>query len=394
MCPQAPTAAASAAPPAGRVTRCERIAAGPRAALVRVTVAAASTEVDLAGARLVVVDGARTLRCDALPSPVRAGASRHTLGFAVTRGATPVALVLGERVLALAETDEEAEHRLAELRARLRESHGTCATLRSARREALRAAATAQVAAHDASARADALARELESARRQPWLRRRSPRPAAARPRARAAAAGERRAGAWRARSGSRLALGAFAVAPATLVAAILAWPAGGGEDRGGGALPAARASAVRPAVATVDAAAKVDALAARLKIPRRYLALYRQAAARYGLDWSRLAAVGAIESQHGQAQLAGVLSGTNPDGARGPAQFLAGTWERFGLDGDGDGDRDPHDASDAVHAMASYLRASGAPQDWRGALRSYNHSDAYVDAVERLAARLRSGAA
>ncbi len=39
---------------------------------------------------------------------------------------------------------------------------------------------------------------------------------------------------------------------------------------------------------------------------------------------------------------------------------------------------------------MASYLRASGAPQDWRAALRSYNHSDAYVTSVETLAASLR----
>ena len=86
-------------------------------------------------------------------------------------------------------------------------------------------------------------------------------------------------------------------------------------------------------------------------------------------------------------------MTGTNADGASGPAQFLAGTWERFGLDGDGDGARSPHEPADAIHAMASYLRASGAPQDWRAALRSYNHSDAYVDAVEKLAASLRGNA-
>jgi len=39
---------------------------------------------------------------------------------------------------------------------------------------------------------------------------------------------------------------------------------------------------------------------------------------------------------------------------------------------------------------MASYLRASGAPEDWRGALRTYNHSDVYASAVERLAASYR----
>jgi membrane-bound lytic murein transglycosylase B len=72
------------------------------------------------------------------------------------------------------------------------------------------------------------------------------------------------------------------------------------------------------------------------------------------------------------------------------PAQFLAGTWERFGLDGDTNGSRDSHEPADAIPAMASYLRASGAPQDWAAALRSYNHSDAYVEAVEQLAASYR----
>jgi len=42
---------------------------------------------------------------------------------------------------------------------------------------------------------------------------------------------------------------------------------------------------------------------------------------------------------------------------------------------------------------MASYLRASGAPQDWRSALRTYNHSDAYARNVEWLAARYRRAA-
>ena len=135
------------------------------------------------------------------------------------------------------------------------------------------------------------------------------------------------------------------------------------------------------------------DALAQRLQIPAAYLALYRETGARYGLDWTWLAAVGAIESRHGQSLAAGVASGANDRGASGPAQFLAGTWERFGVDGDGDGTRDPHDPADAIAAMASYLRASGAPQDWRGALRTYNHSDAYATAVERLAATYRSGA-
>ena len=172
-----------------------------------------------------------------------------------------------------------------------------------------------------------------------------------------------------------------------------------GDGERGVGGVSAASASALEtpPAVpvaaSRAPAVAAVDPLAARLHIPADYLALYQRAAARYGLDWIRLAAVGAIESGHGQAPVVGITSGANVRGASGPAQFLPGTWERFGLDGNGDGTRDPHDPADAIPAMASYLRASGAPRDWRGALRSYNHSDAYVTAVESLAASLRRDA-
>ena len=176
------------------------------------------------------------------------------------------------------------------------------------------------------------------------------------------------------------------ALGTGALVVGLLVWP--------GGAAPATTAGAGSrrpPALAAAGGTpgAFIDPLAGRLGIPSEYLTLYRQAGARYGLDWTRLAAVGAVESVHGRARGAGVTSGANHRGASGPAQFLAATWDRFGVDGDGDGVRDPHDPADAIVAMASYLRASGAPEDWRGALRTYNHSEAYASAVERLAAEL-----
>jgi membrane-bound lytic murein transglycosylase B len=175
------------------------------------------------------------------------------------------------------------------------------------------------------------------------------------------------------------------------LVAGLLVWPGGGsGGDHGGRGVAAAASSSAAAGGAAAVGPTFVDPLAVRLGIPPRYLTLYRQAGARYGLDWTRLAAVGAVESVHGQALAAGVTSGANHRGASGPAQFLASTWDRFGLDGDGDGVRDPHDPDDAIVAMASYLRASGAPEDWHGALRTYNHSDMYASAVERLAASYR----
>ena len=394
MRPQAPTAEMTAEPSLGPVLGCERIAAGPRAALIRVTLAAQGAA-DVAGAQLVVVDHGKLARCDALPSPGGAGLERVTVGFAVTATATPLGLVVGDRAIALADPCalREVEHELEATKARLRASHDAYASVAEARAETMRAAARAEVAAHDAIARADELQRRLEPAGRHPrGAERRRPGAAIVR-RGRPAAAGDAshdEQAASRPRGGRRLAIAACALGPAAVIVVILAWPAGKADENGIGRLPSAKASAQRP---RGDRGPAVDALALRLRIPAHYLRLYRTAAKRYGLDWTRLAAVGAIESSHGQAQIAGVVTGTNADGASGPAQFLEATWERFGLDGNADGKRDAHDPSDAIPAMASYLRASGAPDDWRAALRSYNHSDAYVDAVEELAASLRSNA-
>lgn len=131
--------------------------------------------------------------------------------------------------------------------------------------------------------------------------------------------------------------------------------------------------------------------------IPAQYLRLYRQAAVTYDLGadgWSYLAAVGKVECDHGRSRLPGCHSGANTAGARGPAQFLSPTWAAFGVDGDRDGDRDVYDPADAIHGMANYLRASGAPRDWRRALFAYNHAGWYVDQVVRQAAEYRAHAA
>ncbi|MEA2196296.1 MAG: hypothetical protein QOJ25_347, partial [Solirubrobacteraceae bacterium] len=126
--------------------------------------------------------------------------------------------------------------------------------------------------------------------------------------------------------------------------------------------------------------------------IPAAYLRDYGRAAAAYGLDWTKLAAVGQIESNQGRSPAPGVAAGTNPAGAAGPAQFLGSTWARYGVDADGRGSINPYDPADAITAMAAYLKASGAPEDWRKALFSYNHSSDYVDAVLALSRRYRGG--
>src|SRR5439155_11403001 len=68
---------------------------------------------------------------------------------------------------------------------------------------------------------------------------------------------------------------------------------------------------------------------AAIADIPADYLALYQQAAARFGVDWAVLAAIGKLECDHGQSQVAGCNPpGTvNRAGATGPMQFLGPTW-------------------------------------------------------------------
>jgi hypothetical protein len=126
--------------------------------------------------------------------------------------------------------------------------------------------------------------------------------------------------------------------------------------------------------------------------VPPAYLSLYgRAAAACPGMPWTVLAAVGAVESGHGQSTAPGVQAGVNVAGAMGPMQFLAGTWAAYGVDGDGDGVRNVYDPDDAVFGAANYLCASGAGSvtTLRQALWDYNHADWYVDLVLDLAARL-----
>ena len=130
--------------------------------------------------------------------------------------------------------------------------------------------------------------------------------------------------------------------------------------------------------------------------IPGNYLQLYQAAAVKYELGgdgWSWLAAVGSIETDHGRLNAPGVTSGENSAGAGGPMQFLAGTWARYGVDGNDDGIANRHDPRDAIPAAARYLKASGAPGDWAQPLFAYNHAGWYVDDVTERAARYRGAA-
>lgn len=106
--------------------------------------------------------------------------------------------------------------------------------------------------------------------------------------------------------------------------------------------------------------------------IPPEYLALVTKWGGISGVDWTVLAGLLKVECDFGRH------CGTSPAGAVGPAQFLPSTWATYGVDGDGDGRKDPLDPADAVAAAAAYLKVLGAgsASGTRAALCHYNAGD------------------
>jgi hypothetical protein len=111
-------------------------------------------------------------------------------------------------------------------------------------------------------------------------------------------------------------------------------------------------------------------------EIPAVLIPIYQRAAAAYELGpqgSSILAAINKIETAFG------TNLNVSSAGAVGWMQFMPETWDGYGVDANGDGVADPYDPEDAIFAAANYLRASGAPADWYGAIFAYNHADWYV---------------
>ncbi|MFJ5680300.1 NlpC/P60 family protein [Streptomyces sp. NPDC093097] len=119
--------------------------------------------------------------------------------------------------------------------------------------------------------------------------------------------------------------------------------------------------------------------------IPPQMLTLYRQAApaACRGLDWSVLAAVGKVETDHGRHPTM-----RSEAGAVGPMQFLPSTFTAYAhpVPPGGAAPPTPWDPADAVYAAARMLCANGAKTDTEDglyrAIYSYNHADWYVRRV------------
>lgn len=151
--------------------------------------------------------------------------------------------------------------------------------------------------------------------------------------------------------------------------------------------------------------------------IPPVALATYIAAAERCeGLDWTVLAGIGRVESNHGRVAggtidtngtvappIVGIaLDGTDNtravpvppggspwhddpvwDRAAGPMQFITGTWTSHGVDANGDGHATPHNLHDATAAAADLLCGPGGQLgEMRAAIGRYNNSTVYIDEV------------
>ncbi len=146
------------------------------------------------------------------------------------------------------------------------------------------------------------------------------------------------------------------------------------------------------------------------------------------GIGWTTIAGIASVESKHGTHKGADVSSdgkvsppirgialdgspgvalikdtdGGKLDGdpvydrALGPMQFIPETWQRWGLDANGDGVADPDSIDDAALTTARYLCAMGgdltAAPGWEKALLTYNQSTAYMKKVRDRAAAYSVG--
>ncbi|GAA4752396.1 lytic transglycosylase domain-containing protein [Gordonia alkaliphila] len=143
---------------------------------------------------------------------------------------------------------------------------------------------------------------------------------------------------------------------------------------------------------------------------------IQRQQHPECGLAWTTLAGIAGVESKHGEHRGAEVaangdvrpeirgmaLDGTKGnweirdseggkldgdtvyDRAMGPFQFIPETWQRFGVDANGDGVADPDNIDDAALSAARYLCVSAGgdmttPAGWEKAVLTYNNSMSYV---------------
>lgn len=151
--------------------------------------------------------------------------------------------------------------------------------------------------------------------------------------------------------------------------------------------------------------------------IPATVLDAYRRAEGSLGranpgchLTWALLAGIGKIESnhaRHGDVDARGTMVrpvyGPALDGspgfarmvdarsgqwarAAGPMQFIPATWQKWGVDGSGDGQADVQNVYDSAESAGRYLCAADRDLNTgaglRSAILSYNNSEDYLNKV------------
>jgi len=120
-----------------------------------------------------------------------------------------------------------------------------------------------------------------------------------------------------------------------------------------------------------------------RKRVPAEYLSAFETAAARYGLGrrgvWA-LAAVARLESDFGRGMTKRVLQRHGPLGLEGVE------WQRFAVDGDGDGHIRRADPDDSAATLARMIWSRGG---LRAGLFSHNQAQWYVEAVRTEADRI-----
>ena len=119
-----------------------------------------------------------------------------------------------------------------------------------------------------------------------------------------------------------------------------------------------------QPFVATVKYIQSMPALVQQAD-STGYDEIYKQAGEKYGVPWQILYGLHLTET----GQRDGVIYNGQGSGARGPMQFMPGTFIAYAADGDGDGVPNIDNAKDAIYTAANYLAKHGSLNN---GLRSY----------------------